>query len=169
MQDRADTVLANDQHPTGAVAVDSSFLYFTDYDGKGSVRRVPRKGGTVESLVACDSTCFPSAVRVDSQNLYYRDQSGNIFVLRKSDGSLRTLSGGSGAGYMYNPDLDVNGQVVYWNWTGGNAPYGIFRANADGSAPAAVDSSNDNAWNALRVDDNAVYYFHGGAVIRRLK
>ena len=169
MQDRADTVLANDQHPTGGVAVDSTWLYFTDYDGKGSVRRVPRKGGAVESLVACDSSCFPSAVRVDSQNVYYRDQSGNIFVLGKSDASLRTLSGGSGAGYMYNPDLDVNAQVVYWNWTGGNAPYGIFRANADGSSPAAVDSSNDNSWSALRVDDAAVYYFHGGAIIRRLK
>lgn len=169
MADRADTVLASDQHPTGAVAVDSSFVYFTDYDGKGSVRRVPRKGGAVETLVACDVNCFPSAVRVDAQNLYYRDQTGNVFVRAKSDGSVRAISGGNGSGYMYNPDVEVSASVVYWNWTGGNAPYGIFHANADGSGFGAVDSSNDSAWYALRVDDGAIYYLHGGAIIRRLK
>ena len=92
MQARADTVLASDQHPTGAVAVDSTWLYFTDYDGKGSVRRVPRKGGAVETLVACDANCFPAALRVDAQNVYYRDQSGNVFVRSKADGSIRAIT-----------------------------------------------------------------------------
>jgi hypothetical protein len=32
-----------------------------------------------------------------------------------------------------------------------------------------VDTSNDSSWLSLRVDDVAVYYWHGGAVIRRLK
>ena len=59
--------------------------------------------------------------------------------------------------------------VVYWNWLGG-APYGIFRANADGTGFAAVDTSNDDSnWYGLRIDDAALYYAHGGAIIRRLK
>jgi hypothetical protein len=57
---------------------------------------------------------------------------------------------------------------VYWNWLGG-APYGIFRANADGTGFAAVDTSSDSSWNGLRVDDTALYYAHSGAIIRRLK
>jgi hypothetical protein len=169
MQNRADQVLAADQHPTGGIAVDSQYVYFTDYDGKGSVRRIPRKGGAVESLVACNESCFPAAVRVDAQNVYYRDQTGDVAVRSKADGSVGVISGPNGTGYMYNPDLEVNAGVVYWNWTGGNAPYGIFRANADGTGFAAVDSSNETSWYALRVDDQAVYYFHGGAIIRRLK
>ena len=169
MQGRADSIIADDQHPTGGVAVDSTYVYFTDYDGSGSVRRVPRKGGAVESLVACDQSCFPNSVRVDSQNVYYRDQTGNVTVRSKADGSLRVISGGNGSGYMYSPDLEVNAGIVYWNWTGGNAPYGIFRASADGSGFTAVDSSNESSWYAFRVDDTAVYYFHGGAIIRRLK
>jgi len=166
---RADSVIAGGQHPTGGIAVDSTYVYFTDYDGTGSLRRVPRKGGTVESLVNCTSSCFPSAVRVDSRNVYYRDQNGNVVVRSKADGSVRTISGANGTGYMYNGDLEVNASVVYWNWTGGNAPYGIFRSNADGSGFAAVDTSNETTWYALRVDDTAVYYFHGGAIIRRLR
>ena len=170
MQNRTDTVLATGQHPTGGIAVDSDWVYFTDYDGKGSVRRVSRKGGAVEALVTCDTDyCFPSAVRVDSQNVYYRDQSGNVSVRSKADGKVHVIPGGNGSAYMYNPDLEVNAFVVFWNWTGGNPPYGIFRANADGSGFAAVDSSNEGTWYALRVDDNAVYYFHGGAIIRRLR
>jgi hypothetical protein len=169
MQDRGDTVLAADQHPTGALAVDSTWLYFADYDGMGSVRRVPRKGGTLETLVACDQNCSPSAIRVDVNNVYFRDQNGNVFARGKADGILRTISTGNGSGYTYSPELDVNASLVYWNWTGGNAPYGIFRANPDGTGFRAVDTSNDSAWSALRVDDNAIYYFHGGALIRRLK
>jgi len=33
----------------------------------------------------------------------------------------------------------------------------------------AVDTSNDQSWFGVRVDDIAVYYWHNGAVIRRLK
>ena len=169
MQNRSDMVLTSDQHPTGGIAVDSQYVYFTDYDGKGAVKRVPRKGGVVESLVACSENCFPASLRVDAQNVYYRDQAGNVFVRGKADGNLSMISGANGSGYMNNPEVEVNAGVVYWNWTGGSAPYGIFRANADGSGFAALDSSNETSWYALRVDNDAVYYSHGGAIIRRLK
>ena len=66
-------------------------------------------------------------------------------------------------------EVEVNASVVYWNWIGGTAPYGIFRANADGSGFRTVDSSNDSSWYGLRVNDTAVYYWHRGAIIRRLK
>jgi hypothetical protein len=172
MENRADKVLASGLHPNGAVAVDATYLYFTDYDGiNGSVRRVPRAGGTPEELVKCSSNyCSFQAVRADPEFVYYRDNTGTVFAYRKSDKKVSVLSGGnSTASWSYSADVDVNGSVVFWNWTGGSGPYGIFRANSDGTGFKAVDTSNDQGWYGLRVDDTAVYYWHGGAIIRRLR
>jgi hypothetical protein len=178
MQSRQDTVLASGVTPSGGgIAVDATDVYFTDYGTQGSIRRVPRTGGNVETVYACGSTCFPQAVRVDSKFVYFRTvwsgypaQSGEVQALGKKDSKVVTLSGGNGnGGYMYNLDLEVNASVVYWNWNGGASPYGIFRANADGPGFTALATSGDTSWNGLRVDDLAVYYWHMGALIRLLK
>ena len=178
MQDRTDTVLAKGQNPIGAVAVDASHVYFTDYGSNaGAIRRVPREGGTVEGVFRCDPGCYAQAVRLDPQNVYFRvgysgnsSSNGHVQVMSKTDFKARVLSSNNGnGGYFYGMEVDVNASVAYWNWTGDSSPYGIFRANADGTGFRAVDSSNDRSWLALRVDDVAVYYWHSGAVIRRLK
>src|SRR5437588_850707 len=73
MQNRTHTVLAEGQNPTGAVAVDASYVYFTAFDGHaGSIRRVPRSGGAVTSVLSCGSGCYPDALAVDPQNVYFR-------------------------------------------------------------------------------------------------
>jgi hypothetical protein len=181
MQDRADTVLAKGQNPLGAVAVDASHVYFTDFDSNGgAIRRVPRAGGAVEGVFYCGLKCVPQAVRLDAQNVYFRlgyygnpSSNGHVQVMSKADFKVRVLSsdngnGGNG-GYFYGMEVEVNASVAYWNWTAGTSPYGIFRANADGAGFHAVDTSNDVSWLGLRVDDVAMYYWRYGAVIRRLK
>jgi hypothetical protein len=102
--------------------------------------------------------------------VYFRTSTGDVQALSKSDFSVRTLSGANGrGGYQYPMEVQENASVVYWNWLGG-APYGIFRANADGTSFTAVDTSNDDSsWYGLRVDDTALYYSHAGAIIRRSK
>jgi len=178
MQNRTDTMLAGGQNPIGAVAVDATHLYWADYASEGgTIRRVPRKGGSVESVLSCGLNCYPQAIRLDPDNVYFRlyytvssAANGHVQAMSKSDFRVRILSNGNGAAsYQYGIDLDVNASVVYWNWLGGNGPYGIFRANADGSGFKGVDTSNESNWYALRVDDTAVYYWHAGAIIRRLK
>jgi len=137
MQDRADTVLAKGQNPMGALAVDASHVYFTDYgsDG-GGIRRVPREGGAVERVLYCGSSCFPQAVRLDTQNVYFRvgyngtsSINGHVQVMSKADFKGRVLSSDNGNGvYFYGMEVEVNASVAYWNWTGGTSPYGIFRS-----------------------------------------
>ena len=172
MQNRADSVIASDQYPAGAVAVDADYVYFATSTASGAVRRVPRKGGTVESLLDCAATCSVYGVRVDAENVYWREAySGKVFARDKKTGAVRTLNGGNGSdGSTVYADLQVNAGVVYWNRIGGLGPvYGIFRVNGDGTGFGAVDSSNDAAWYGLAVDDDAVYYFHASSIIRRLK
>jgi hypothetical protein len=174
MQNRADAVIASNQS-AAAVAVDADFAYFATFNstGIGALRRVPRNGGTVESLVDCPAQCFVSGVRVDSENVYWREAyTGKVFAREKKTGAVRTLDAGNGfdGSTTYGDNLAVNGGVVYWNRMGGlGRMYGIFRVNADGTGFAAVDSSNDATWFAVAVDDAAVYYLHAGSIIRRLK
>lgn len=170
MQNRVDTVLASGQN-VGSIAVDATHVYYVDGSlGIPSLRRVPRNGGAVETIYSCGNSCFLQALAVDSANVYFRlGRTGQVQALSKSDFSVRTLSGGgigAAQGWM---EIAVNASVVYWNWLGG-APYGIFSANADGTGLTAIDtSSSDSSWAGPRVDDTALYYAHGGAIIRRLK
>jgi hypothetical protein len=171
MQDRIDAVLASGQYPS-ALAVDASFAWFGSKHGSedGFIRRVPKKGGTVEDVANC-AQCFPVVLRVDPKNFYYRNVDGDTWARGKDGGTPTLLSAANGKGQWYQPfvDLEVNASVVWWNWNLYNNTDGIFRANADGSSWTAVDTSDDTSWGALRVDDTAVYYFHAGALIKRLK
>jgi hypothetical protein len=185
MQDRVETILATVPGPTGGVAVDGTHVYFTHFQNdtnEGTIQRVPRNGGPVEMLVSCGKGCFPLVVRVDSQFVYFRaatdpdTSSGHVQVWSKADRSLRVISRGNGIGHsdgasLRDWDVDANGFLAYWNWTVRDipGPFGIFRANADGSGFGALDSDQRAFWRALRVDDVAVYYEHDGAIIRRLK
>ena len=171
MQSRADSVLATGENTTGPVAVDATHVY---YGVDGSVRRVPRAGGMAETIFSCDSIrCTPVAVRADPRFVYFRISSSTttttvqVLAWRKADRSVRVISGGNANGL--GTELDANGSVVYWNSSGGSPPFGIFQVNSDGTGFAPVDTSNDPEWRAVRVDDVAVYYWHAGAIIRRLK
>jgi len=179
MQNGTHTVLAEGQNPMGAVAVDASDVYFTAFDGHaGSIRRVPRNGGAVNTVLSCGSGCYPEALAVDPQNVYFRPgvsgsatTDAHVQVMSKADSRVRMLSTGTGSDdSTYSIlEVEVNGSVAYWNWSNGASPYGIFRSNADGSGFATVDSASDRDWYGVRVDDLAVYYHHQGAIIRQLK
>jgi len=179
MQKGTHTVLAEGQNPTGAVAVDASYVYFTAFDGHaGSIRRVPRNGGAVNTVLSCGSGCNPEALAVDPQNVYFRPgvsgsatTDAHVQVMSKADSRVLMLSTGNGSGdSTYSIlEVEVNASVAYWNWSNGASPYGIFRSNADGSGFATVDSASDRDWYGVRVDDLAVYYHHQGAIIRQLK
>jgi hypothetical protein len=92
--------------------------------------------------------------------------------MAKSGGAARKLSGpntGTSTGPL---DLDVNASVVWWTWmdTTPSASKGLFHANADGTAFTAVETGSDlTVWSGPRVDDTAAFYFHAGALLKRLQ
>ena len=114
----------------------------------------------------------PMAVRLDAQNVYYRDSIGVVRALSKSGGSPRVLSSSNGPFSSVGvTDVDVNASVVWWMWADWqpNSLKGLFRANADGTGWTTVDTSTDSNWIGPRVDDAAIYYMHAGALVKRLK
>ncbi len=176
MENRADSIILRGGGPNNmAIGVDGTHVYFTAFNGL--IKRAPRTGGAAGTVISCGN-CFLNALKVDPQFVYYRafysgpsgcdSQSGRIEALRKSDLTSRVVSSQSTANCAAM-DIDANGSVVYWNAISGPGPFGIFRVNADGTGQQAVDSGNDRNWMGVRVDDGAVYYWHNGAIIRRLK
>jgi hypothetical protein len=172
MQNRVDAVIASGQNQNFGVAVDATHAYFTCSSSDGvdrAIRRVPRTGGAVETVIT--TSAQPVAVRVDPQNVYYRDGNGAVWSRSKSGGTLRQLSAPNGSnGFISIAELDVNASVAWWMWgDGSNRPRGLFRAEADGTGWAAVDTGSDFNWFGPRVDDTAAYYFHAGALLKKLK
>jgi hypothetical protein len=170
MQSRVDTVIASGQHQSGGIAVDSTHAYFTcsTWDATDrAIRRVPKKGGSVETLVTPSG--YPTSVRVDFSYFYYQDSSPGLWAVSKSTGVQRRLTSLNANGWL-PAEFDVNASVAWWLWAGApNSGNGLFRINADGTSFTAVDTANDTSWSGPRVDDAAIYYFHGGALLRRLK
>jgi len=71
-----DAVLAGGQNPI-SIAVDAANVYYGDYSGgSGSIRRVPRNGGSVQTVFFSGSSWYPQAIRVDSDNVYFRARLG---------------------------------------------------------------------------------------------
>jgi len=155
-------------NPTGGIAVDSQDAYWTD--NSHSIMRVPKAGGAVDTPISCGG-CVPMVVRLDFDNIYYRNNDSDTWSRAKSGGDFHLLSSLTPrSSSAFNIGLDVNASVAYYNFDDGSAtPQGLYSANADGTGAAAIETSADSNWSPPRVDDNYIFYFHAGALYRRLK
>jgi hypothetical protein len=153
----------------GSIAVDAQYAYWT---ASGGVFRVPKGGGATEQVINCGSRT-PFKVVVDADTIYYRDLDGDVWAGAKAGGDVRRLNTGNPSsktgGYLL--DLAVQSKIAYWtsiDHTASTLP-GLFSANADGTGWTALDSGTDLDWYGPRVDDTSIFYFHAGALYRRLK
>jgi List-Bact-rpt repeat protein len=170
MQNRVDRVIVANAPAACGLALDDTYVYYTTTAGGGTngVVARARKDGTGTVTVLSGAVDAPLRLRADAKNVYVRATSGGVWAVSKADGTTTRLSTGNTDSASVNlADFDVNASVVYWNWVDGtSAPQGLFKANADGTGFAAVDSGQVFA---PRVDDTAIFYWHNGALVRRLK
>src|SRR2546421_42792 len=176
LRDGVGSQLAKDQQPGGAIAVDATHVYYYSGSDSGVLRPVPLDGGPVEKVFSCAGG-YIRTIRVDPQNIYFRSwtapcdsNDGFVHVLSKSDFSARAILTGNGGGdCLYNGGMGATSSVVYWAWEEGATPYGIFRANADGSGFAAIETDDHSGGPSVFVDDQAIYYSRRREFVRRLK
>jgi Divergent InlB B-repeat domain len=177
----APTTLATNLTPAGGLAVDATSVYLAESAGDGArITRVPKAGGAAATFASCASGCTFTAVRADSQNIYWRDGHTGAVYSQAKDAAAATIIAANGGGSESGDDLDVNASGVYWNDNSlpDSGPpgigAGIVSARKDGTGVryldnAATTPNQPGRWLSPRADDTHVFYLRGNAIMRVLK
>jgi hypothetical protein len=152
-------VLASEKLYPPAIAVFGDTVYWIGTDDRdeqshGVIRAAPKDGGTARTLAGGSFV----RMKADFNFLYLRSSGdGSVYRVGRSgqDGKpIRSVKGS----FLRRDDIDAHSGVVYWNESASDQHPGCLgRANADGSDVRCLDEGNFKL-QAVRVDDDAVYY-----------
>ena len=79
----APTIIAPNQLAPYGIAVDSQYVYWTNFDGN-TVVKAPLAGGAEYVLASGANLNIPTSIAVDSVNVYWANQgNGTIFKVAK--------------------------------------------------------------------------------------
>jgi hypothetical protein len=140
---------------TGALALDSTSIYWAD---KGGVETIPRSGGAISTL----TPAFESVgdIAVDATDLYLTAEGKSGFVLKmpKSGGTLFALASGQDE----LSGLAVDAANVYWTTLYGSPSDGgaggtVMKVPKSGGTPVTLASGQQGA-SAVAVDEASVYW-----------
>src|SRR6185295_565250 len=105
--------LASARDSTGPLAVDSTNVYWWEFDdtqSAGVIREVPLTGGTPTTLVSASSGV--EAIALDAANIYWVDAYGKIMKAPLSGGTSTVLA--TLAADDLHSSLAVDATNVYW-------------------------------------------------------
>lgn len=144
------------------IAVEGSYLYFTNASPSNTVQRVPRSGGTVPTIyVVSDANIGavnPQAIVAEGANLFFANLGTDVTVRRVT---VPIPSGGNNVGPCDSTlagFLAIGGGKVWWsNYTG---MVRVSRANVDGSLAEDFATGTDTTTQsgAIATDGNDVYW-----------
>ena len=145
--------IANGQNGPVQIAILDDWLFWTNFQGGGSVRRMNKDGTDLTTLAQASG---PWALAAGSTHLYWTNT---------SDGSIRRVvqSGGQAVVLINGEDsprgIAVDTTHVFWSTSGDGK---LRRANLDGSADTTLVA--DQAYPlAVALDDEWVYWTEVGA------
>jgi hypothetical protein len=150
------------------LALDATSVYWANYDGTGSIRRVAKSGGQPVTLYSAQNT-YPWSMAVDAQNIYWTVPNpywtnGNTAVMEwpLAGGAATTL-----ASNVANPyDIAVSPTNVYW--TTEDSPVALLTVPIDGGSVTPLATVTGGA-GAIAIDANHVYWStYGGTYMEAL-
>lgn len=154
----AEETLASGQLNNGALAIDSTNVYWLNYgDGAntGSVMKVPKAGGTAVTLASNVDT--PYAIAVQGSTVYFASFSDYVKKVATSGGAVSTLSTTTGA-----TALAVDANAIY---AGGSIlnPRPLLQLTLAGAEKATLAATTGTV-GAVAVDGGTVFWTDGMAV-----
>jgi hypothetical protein len=150
------TVASGQLNPFG-VAIDDSYVYWTNLEGGNNVMRVSKSGGTPSTLESGLGGAL--GIAVDSMHVYWVDQAngGSLLYMPLDGGVVETIVSGQ--------DPERNGiafaldtlNVYLANFGSGASDGVILRVPLSGGTPATIASGEDGP-TAIAVDATSVYW-----------
>jgi hypothetical protein len=152
------TTLFNGVQVSGAVAVDSANVYFTDCGSSCATaivaKAIPLDGGTVTTIGSLAANAAPGDIRVDGANVYftaYEYGDGQVGRAPLDGGATATLASGQTDTF----DLTTDATNVYF--TNATTHGSVVMVPVVGGTPTTL-VTNQFSPTAIAVDSTSVYW-----------
>jgi hypothetical protein len=143
--------LAYDPFSPGRLALDSAFVYW--FDGNGAIKRVPKDGGTVETVLQDAQRSYSDLV-VDGSRVYFSDQNQReVASVSVNGGSVTPLLIGFPPSWI---SLALDADTLYWATKGS-----IGKIRKAGSQPGFVAlglPANSGIPDGIVASDQTLYF-----------
>ncbi len=151
-------------HGSVGIALDSTYLYWADYDGGadggGVINKVSKAlthAGTPSAVVSGTVAQGVQGIATDGNFVYWTNKTaGQVHRALPTGGSLTTLATG-----QQTPDwIASNGSVVAWTNQGANQVMALVAAADGGVAPTQLNTVDEQGTTpaGIAIDPLAVYY-----------
>lgn len=150
-------VLADNQDSPGSVAVDSTSVYWAEWDG-ATVKKANRGDGSgMQVLIPASAGYQPARIVVRDGYVYVTEAAaGNVMRVATGGGDVEILGHSQKA-----TGIAVDGTSVYWTdaqaYTGGVYRASVGGAGDAGAGTTSIASAQDFP-NGIVVDENNVYW-----------
>ena len=145
------------------VAVDSSYVYWTNYTG-GTVVKVPIGGGPPAILAS--GLSYPQSIAVDSYRVYWASYSdGTVKQASLSTGTITTLASiTSSQTTIFGIAIDnsISASFVYFTATGA----GLIEHSYVNGYGSLILASGRNLPFGIAVDSASIYWSEGGNLVK---
>lgn len=157
-------VIASNQDWAWDIALDASYVYWTDSADNGSIMKVPLGGGTPTTLATTtliSGHSDPMGIALDSSNVYWVDAYGGAVAKVPIGGGSQTLIA---TGLTSPWNLSLQGGSLYW--TELTNPANVAKVSTGGGTVTTL-VSNLNAPFGI-VTDSTSAYFAGGTFVAKV-
>jgi hypothetical protein len=138
------------------IAVDSSYVYWTD--SGGMVMKATLDGATVTTLAS--GLLGPQGIAIDAANVYWADSAG-VKKIAKGGGAITTLGAGIAS------FVAVDSSSVYWTVNGPPATGAVKKVGIGGGTPITLASGLTNP-RGIAVDSSSVYWADSAGAIKKV-
>ena len=146
------------------LALDDDYVYWTEWVGGDAIRRAPKEGGVVDTLLSDSGLDGPWGIAVDDTHVYWTEMgSGQARRMPKTGGTPDDLV--SPDSFYWGMDIAVDGTDVYWMDTGGG-PNGRLRKAPKGGGAVENLALGLSACTGLNLTATHVYWGDGDGVKR---
>jgi len=111
-----EVLIASQQFRAHAIAVDSTNVYWTDYDGMGTISKCATSGCAGSPVILAVAQQFPNSLALDDANVYWANDDGTVMACA-INGCAQTpteIGAVTTTQFYYAGSLTLEASQLYW-------------------------------------------------------